>query len=148
MMPSTTPPRTPFSTPLSGSAKEARLRLLHILQGPKKGPPAPLAALLFTDFFLVRRQRVDLRSAFGLPGYQAYHYTGGFNWVGLACVAAGVALSLAVYDPVSGTVRCPALFTLTPTGLSFLGTGVFYVVLSRIPPIRRYLLRDRKEVTV
>ena len=46
MMPSTTPPRTPFSTPLSGSAKEARLRLLHILQGPKKGPPAPLAALL------------------------------------------------------------------------------------------------------
>ena len=46
MMPSTTPPRTPFSTPLSGSAKEARLRLLHILQGPKKGPPAPLVALL------------------------------------------------------------------------------------------------------
>ena len=46
MMPSTTPPRTPFSTPLSGSAKEARLRLLHILQGPRKGPPAPLAALL------------------------------------------------------------------------------------------------------
>ena len=40
------PPRAPFSTPLSGSAKEARLRLLHILQGPKKGPPAPLAALL------------------------------------------------------------------------------------------------------
>ena len=46
MTPSMTPPRTPFSTPLSGSAKEARLRLLHILQGPKKGPPAPLAALL------------------------------------------------------------------------------------------------------
>ena len=46
MTPSMTPPRTPFSTPLSGSVKEARLRLLHILQGPKKGPPAPLAALL------------------------------------------------------------------------------------------------------
>ena len=46
MTPSMTPPRTPFSTPLSGSAKEARLRLLHILQGPKKGPPAPLVALL------------------------------------------------------------------------------------------------------
>ena len=38
--------RTPFSTSLSGSAKEARLRLLHILQGPRKDPPAPLAALL------------------------------------------------------------------------------------------------------
>ena len=41
-----TPPRTPFSSPLSSSAREARLRLLHILQGPKEGPPAPLAALL------------------------------------------------------------------------------------------------------
>ena len=41
-----TPPRTPFSTPLSGSARETKLRLLHILQGPKKGPPAPLVALL------------------------------------------------------------------------------------------------------
>ena len=53
---------------------------------------APLAALLFTDFFLVRRQKLALRSAYGLPGYTAYRYTGGFNWVGLVCVAAGVVL--------------------------------------------------------
>ena len=109
---------------------------------------APLAALLFTDFFLVRRQRLALRSAFGLPGCSAYQYSGGFNWVGLACVAAGVALSLAVYDPVSGTVRCSLLFTLTPTGLSFLGTGALYWLLSRLPPIRSYLLRDRNEVSI
>lgn len=109
---------------------------------------APLAALLWTDFFLVRRQRLSLRSAYGLPGHEAYRYSGGFNWVGLACVAAGVALSLAVYDPVGGHIHCQALFTLTPTGLSFLGTGLLYWILSRIPPIRRYLLRDREEVTV
>ena len=47
-----TPPRTPFSTPLSGSAREARLRLRSILQGPKKGPPAPLAALLLAAALL------------------------------------------------------------------------------------------------
>lgn len=109
---------------------------------------APLSALLFTDFFLVRRQRLALRSAFGLPGYEAYRYSGGFNWVGLLCVAAGVALSLAVYDPVGGIVRCAPLFTLTPTGLSFLGTGLLYWLLSRIPPVHRYLLRDRSEVAV
>ena len=109
---------------------------------------APLAALLFTDFFLVRRQRLALRSAYGLPGYTAYRYSGGFNWVGLLCVAAGVALSLAVYDPVGGVVRCPALFVFTPTGLSFLETGALYWLLSCVPPIRRYLLRDRGEITV
>lgn len=109
---------------------------------------APLAALLFTDFFLVRRQRLALRSAYGLPGYEAYQYSGGFNWVGLLCVAAGATLSLAVHDPVTSTVQCRVLFTLTPTGLSFLGTGALYWLLSRIPPVGRYLLRDRDEVTV
>ena len=109
---------------------------------------APLAALLFSDFFFVRRQRLSLRSAFGLPGYGAYRYSGGFNLVGLCCAAAGAALSLAVYDPVSGTVHCPALFFLTPTGLSFLGTAALYRLLSLIPLIRRYLLRDRDEITV
>ena len=85
---------------------------------------APLAALLFTDFFFVRKQRLDLRSAYGMEGHRAYDYTGGFNWVGLFCVAAGIAISLVAYDPVNATVRCLPLFSLTPTGASFLGTGL------------------------
>ena len=35
-------PRTPFSTSLSGSAKEVELRLKNIFSGPKKRPPLPL----------------------------------------------------------------------------------------------------------
>ncbi len=109
---------------------------------------APLAALLFADFFLVRRQRIDLRAACGLPGHTAYRYSRGFNWVGLSCVAAGVAMSQAVYNPVTGAIRCMPLFYLTPTGFSFLGTGLLYWGLSRVPPIRRYLLQDRGGLTV
>lgn len=105
---------------------------------------APLAALLFTDFFFVRKQRLDLRSAYGMEGHRAYDYTGGFNWVGLFCVAAGIAISLVAYDPVNVTVRCLPLFSLTPTGASFLGTGLLYYLFSRIPATRRYLLRDRE----
>lgn len=106
---------------------------------------APLAALLFTDFFLVRRQKVSLRSSFALSGNRAYH---GINAIGFFCVAAGVAMSLCVYNPVSGVVHNRLLFRLTPTGLSFLGTGALYYLLSRVPPIRRYLLRDRSEITI
>lgn len=109
---------------------------------------APLAALLFVDFFFVRKQKLALRSAFGLKGYNAYNYTHGINWVGILCVAAGVAMSLLVYNPVTGEVHNMLLFRLTPTGFSFLGTGLLYLVLSYIPPIRRYLLRDREEITV
>jgi len=40
-------PRTPFSTPLSGSAREVELRLRNIFSGPKKRPPLPFLALMF-----------------------------------------------------------------------------------------------------
>ena len=109
---------------------------------------APLAALLFVDFFFVRRQKISLRSAFGLKGYNAYGYSKGINWVGFACMAAGVAMSLLVYNPVTAKVHSEILFKLTPTGFSFLGTAVLYFGLSRIPGIRNYLVRDRKEITV
>ena len=109
---------------------------------------APLAALLFMDFFVVRKQKLSLRSAFGLDGHNAYKYTRGFNIVGLLCVIAGVIMSLAVYNPVTGEIHNTTLFYLTPTGFSFLGTAVLYWLLSLIPPIRRYLINDRDDITV
>lgn len=109
---------------------------------------APLAALLFVDFFFVRRQKISLRCAYGLNGSKAYDYTGGFNIVGLVCVACGVAMSLLVYNPLTCEVHNMLLFRLTPTGFSFIGTGVLYYVLSIIPPVRKYILRDRDEITV
>lgn len=109
---------------------------------------APLAAVLFVDFFFVRRQKISLRSAFGLAGHSAYRYTNGFNIIGFVCMVAGVLMSLAVYNPVTSEVHIKSLFYLTPTGFSFLGTGVLYYALGRIPPVRRYILRDRNELTV
>ncbi|MCC8122601.1 MAG: cytosine permease [Oscillospiraceae bacterium] len=98
---------------------------------------APLAALLFSDFFIVRRQKLSLRDAFGLPGYRGIPK---LNWVGLLCCAAGVAISLLVYNPISGTIHIRSLFNLTPTGCAFLGTCILYCLLSCIPPVRRYIL--------
>ena len=51
---------------------------------------APLAAVLFVDFFIVRRQKFSLRSAYAVKGYSAYHYTHGFNIVGLFCIPFGL----------------------------------------------------------
>ena len=41
-------PRTPFSTPLSKSAKETELRIRNIISGPKKRPPIPFLVLVFS----------------------------------------------------------------------------------------------------
>lgn len=109
---------------------------------------APLAALLFTDFFIVRRQKLSLRSAYELKGHSAYLYTRGFNLVGFVCLAAGCAISLLIYNPVTCQVHIKALFWMTPTGCSFLTTSALYVALSRIPAVNRYLMRDRDEITI
>lgn len=39
-------PRTPFSTGLSGSARETEIRLRNLFAGPKKRPPLPLIVLI------------------------------------------------------------------------------------------------------
>ena len=41
-------PRTPFSTPLSGSARETEIRIRNIMSGPKKRPPVLFLALVFS----------------------------------------------------------------------------------------------------
>ena len=41
-------PRTPFSTGLSGSARELEIRLRNIMSGPKKRPPIPFLILMFS----------------------------------------------------------------------------------------------------
>ena len=40
-------PHTPFSTGLSGSARETEIRLRNIFSGPKKRPPLPFLILMF-----------------------------------------------------------------------------------------------------
>ena len=40
-------PSTPFSTPLSGSARVTEMRLRNIFSGPKKRPPVLFLALVF-----------------------------------------------------------------------------------------------------
>jgi len=103
---------------------------------------APLAALLFVDFFLVRKQKIDLMSAYEIKGHDHYRYTGGFNIVGGICFILGCLFSLMIFDPIRCIIHVKPLFMLTPTGASFLFTGVLYYLLSRFPGIRRYIRKD------
>lgn len=109
---------------------------------------APLAAVLFVDFFFVRKQKISLRSAYCMKGYNAYKYNNGINIVGFICIIAGIVSSLKIYNPVTGQIHNMFLFYFTPTGFSFLSTAVLYYLLSKIPSINKYLLKDRSEITI
>lgn len=103
---------------------------------------APLAALLFADFFIVRRQKLDFRSAYELKGHNAYEYTKGYNIIGIACLVVGCCISLLIYNPVTGEIYNNLFFKLTPTGSAFIGTLILYVLISLLPNVRRYIRKD------
>ena len=103
---------------------------------------APLAALLFVDFFFVRKQKLDFYSAYEIKGHDNYRYTGGFNIVGLFCLVAGIAVSLLTYNPVTGEIYSEFFFRFTPTGCSLVGTGILYYLLCKLPDVRRYVRKD------
>lgn len=103
---------------------------------------APLAALLFVDFFFVRKQKMDFYSAYEIEGHDSYRYTGGFNIIGIICLVVGIAISLLIYNPVSGEIHNEFFFRFTPTGCSLVGTGLLYYVLCKLQPVKRYVRKD------
>lgn len=105
---------------------------------------APFAALLFVDFFWVRKQKLDFRSAFSNEKNNIYFYTKGFNIVSLVCLVLGCIISLSIYNPITMEIYSPLLFKLTPTGLGFLSTALLYFLASLIPPVRRYINLDAR----
>lgn len=99
--------------------------------------------LLVVDYWIVRRRKLDLRSLYERGAKGKYWYTGGFNLVGLAAFGCGTAAYLAVYDPIGYVPRIPSIFEIfTATGLLVLVTGGVYLLLSLLPPVRRYLMAD------
>ena len=109
---------------------------------------APLAAMLVTDFFFVRKQKFSLRAGFEIGGNDTYRYFHGINPIGFFCILFGVTFSLSIYNPLTGDIHIPFLFRFTPTLCCFVGTGLLYYLLNCIPAIRKYNLRDRGEITV
>ena len=62
---------------------------------------APISGILFVDFILMRRQRIDIWSIFDDEPGGAYYYTHGFNWPALISLVSGQAVYFFLYDPLS-----------------------------------------------
>lgn len=106
---------------------------------------APAIAIFIVDFFILRRQRIDLKSLY-MRG-DAYEYSGGFNLVTVVAFAAGVATFFLLFDPVNYVAKSKIFFVVTATGGSFLVSGFTYLILGLIPCFRKYLLKDRESLT-
>lgn len=102
----------------------------------------PVMGLLFVDYFVIRKRRLNLRAAYEVDGNRAYDYTGGYNLIGFVCLAAGVAVGLAVFDPIAYRGRLPIFDYTTSSLLGFAVAGALYWVLHLVPALANYSIRD------
>jgi NCS1 family nucleobase:cation symporter-1 len=62
---------------------------------------APLCGIQITDYFLLRRRRLDVRAMYAQGPVQPYWFWGGFNPAALAALTAGCATYVLLLDPLS-----------------------------------------------
>jgi nucleobase:cation symporter-1, NCS1 family len=90
-----------------------------------------LAAVLSTDYFCLRRQRLSVADLFARPHQGIYWFSGGVNWIAMAVILAAAGMYLALFDPVSLHVQ--PLFRYLGAGIPAVVTaGVLYYVLMRL----------------
>lgn len=109
----------------------------------------PIIGIMFVDYIILRRRRFSLKALYFQKGHDAYRFSGGVNWVGVACILVTLAVALVfVYNPITGVIKSPLFCVFTGSGFTALLGGVLYYALTKIPRIRAIVLRDRDDLEI
>ena len=109
----------------------------------------PIIGMTVVDYLIVKKRKISLKSLYNLEGHKAYDFTHGFNLVGLGCIVISFAACvLFIYDPLNQIIKSPIFLAFTGSGFTAVFGGLLYWIASLIPPLRRYMLRDRNEIEI
>ena len=90
-----------------------------------------LSGIGIADYFLLRRQRVSLRSVFAAEGRSPFRFWGGFNPVALLALLAGFLIYVLIFNPQ--TLAASPLFAVLSASLpSCVLAGVVHYLLTRL----------------
>ena len=108
----------------------------------------PIIGMIVVDYFLLRKRKLDLRSAYFLDGHRAYNFTKGFNLVGLSCVFVSLLVAvLFVYNPLTKHIQSSIFLITTGSGFTAIFGGFLYWLAS-LTPLKHYMIQDRDQVTI
>lgn len=120
----------------------AFISLAAYLQGP-------IIGMILVDYLIVKKRKLSLKSAYFMKGHDAYKFTGGVNIVGVGCLVITFILAmLFVYNPMTGEIKSNIFLITTGSGFTAIVGGLLYWVASIIPPIRKYMLKDREDLEI
>lgn len=92
---------------------------------------APICGMQAVDYFVFRRQRLDVAGLVHHGPSQPYHFWHGFNPVGFVALGVGFATYLYLLDPVNYTSRSPYQY-VSASIPSFVASALVYWVLTRL----------------
>ncbi len=85
----------------------------------------PVCGIQVVDYFILRKQRLDVGALYDERPGSAYRYWGGINPIGLVAFAAGVVAYIYLLDPVTYESRAPFQY-LTASVPAFVVAGAVY----------------------
>ena len=96
----------------------------------------PLCGVQIADYYVIRKQQLDLRGLYTQDSKKTYWYTGGFNIAGLIALVAGMAVYILLLDPISYLPK--AGFEILTASLPAIVTGgIVYLILMKLSYARQ-----------
>lgn len=92
---------------------------------------AALCGVALADYFILRRQSIDLRELHLGQRGTLYAFRGGINWAGLGSLAIGTLVYLWLYNPITLETQ-PAFAVISATLPSAIVSAVVYLILARV----------------
>ena len=108
----------------------------------------PIIGMILVDYFIIRKRKLSLKSAYNLKGHNAYKYTNGYNIVGLLCIIISCLITmLFVYNPYSGSIKSNIFLFTTGSGFTaILGAVLYY--LASVTLFKKYMVSDRNDLEI
>lgn len=97
-----------------------------------------ICGVALADYFVLRRQRIDLRELYLGRRGNLYAYSGGINWAGIVSVVAGASFYLWLYDPIS--LDTAAAFSFITASLpAAAAAAIIYLLIFKLTYSARHL---------
>jgi len=93
---------------------------------------APIIGIMLVDYFLLRRQKLDLWAVFSNRRGDPYDFWAGWNWAAYAALGVGAIVYVALLNPVSLEQYVPGFEYMTASVPSLLAGAVVYLVLTQV----------------
>jgi NCS1 family nucleobase:cation symporter-1 len=88
---------------------------------------APISGILLADYFVLRKQKLNLRALFEDDPSGEYYFHRGFNWVALGSLLLGQVVYVVMYNPLSGEIHQLSRFVPASVAASVLPALVYGV---------------------